>query len=508
MKKATIAKLLVVCLIVSMMGMSIAAAPAPTAESKASNTYEVTEGVYTLTDDTTITDVSNLDSKNGETAINAGTNSVSIQTGTVNGTVAITVAKTGAKGVTVAEGVTVGTGAKLTVDLAGGKAPVVMDGVKLTAANAELTVFSSGTTVLYSVTGNATVTITINPVAAPAALAREAGNTVVLEAANSTFKRLNSELDDVNVTTNVANKKVVSSVEDGYTVYALADAVGTQYAVNVTTGGNGTATANMATAAEGKEVTVTVRAKSGYKFSAMKIYETGDDTNVIANVTKLTNDAYTFDMPAHGVTVYVTFKQSGGGNSSSGGSSTPVKPTDPEPTKPVFTDVAADAYYADAVAWAIEKGITVGLTETTFGPDASCTRGQMVTFLWRLAGSPKATSTNPFGDVSADSYYYDAVMWAVDKGITSGTAADAFSPDATVNRAQSVTFLYRYAGSPAVEGSNAFTDVAADDYYANAVAWAAANGITVGTTDTTFSPDNACVRGQIVTFMYRYAVEK
>lgn len=210
---------------------------------------------------------------------------------------------------------------------------------------------------------------------------------------------------------------------------------------------------------------------------------------------------------------YVTWTYKEDGGSSGGGSTTPttpVKPTDPTTpdTKPVFTDVPATAYYADAVAWAVENGITQGLTDSTFGPDASCTRAQMVTFLWRLAGSPKASGTNPFGDVDTGSYYYDAVMWAVANGITSGTADDAFSPNATVNRAQSVTFLYRYAGKPATSSNSNFNDVASDAYYADAVAWAAANGITQGTTDTTFSPDNDCVRGQIVTFMYRYAGDK
>lgn len=207
-------------------------------------------------------------------------------------------------------------------------------------------------------------------------------------------------------------------------------------------------------------------------------------------------------------TYYREDDSTGGGGSTT--PTTPVKPTDPTKpdTKPVFTDVPATAYYADAVAWAVENGITAGLTDSTFGPDASCTRAQMVTFLWRLAGSPKASGTNPFGDVDTGSYYYDAVMWAVANGITSGTADDAFSPNATVNRAQSVTFLYRYAGKPATSSNSNFNDVASDAYYADAVAWAAANGITQGTTDTTFSPDNDCVRGQIVTFMYRYAGDK
>lgn len=175
-----------------------------------------------------------------------------------------------------------------------------------------------------------------------------------------------------------------------------------------------------------------------------------------------------------------------------------------EPAGPAFTDVAAGEYYADAVAWAVEKGITAGLTATTFGPNASCTRAQMVTFLWRAAGSPAAGSSNPFADVDSGAYYYDAVLWAVEKGITSGTSAGSFSPDAAVNRAQTVTFLYRYAGSPTVDGAGSFSDVADGEYYAPAVQWAVDKGVTTGTSETTFSPANDCTRGQIVTFLYRY----
>ena len=169
-----------------------------------------------------------------------------------------------------------------------------------------------------------------------------------------------------------------------------------------------------------------------------------------------------------------------------------------------FVDVKEGAYYYDAVLWAVEQKITSGTSATTFSPDASCTRAQMVTFLWRAAGSPKVENgKNPFTDVKADAYYYDAVLWAVEKGVTSGTSATTFSPDATVTRGQTVTFLYRNAGSPEVSGTMPFTDVEADAYYAKAVQWAVQQKITTGTSETTFSPMSDCARGQIVTFLYR-----
>ena len=169
-----------------------------------------------------------------------------------------------------------------------------------------------------------------------------------------------------------------------------------------------------------------------------------------------------------------------------------------------FVDVKEGAYYYDAVLWAVEQKITSGTSATTFSPDASCTRAQMVTFLWRAAGSPKVENgKNPFTDVQADAYYYDAVLWAVEKGVTSGTSATTFSPDATVTRGQTVTFLYRNAGSPEVSGTMPFTDVEADAYYAKAVQWAVQQKITDGTSFTTFSPLDTCTRAQIVTFLYR-----
>lgn len=193
-------------------------------------------------------------------------------------------------------------------------------------------------------------------------------------------------------------------------------------------------------------------------------------------------------------------------HSSGGGSGKPTQPTepvDPTPSESGFQDVSKDAYYADAVAWAVKQGVTNGVSETQFGPDQGCTRAQIVTFLWRSAGSPEPKALTSFADVPADAYYAKAVAWAVEQGITKGTSETAFSPDATCTRAQSVTFLHRADGSPAATEESKFSDVAQDSYYADAVDWAAANGVTSGTSETTFSPALTCTRGQIVTFLYR-----
>jgi len=170
--------------------------------------------------------------------------------------------------------------------------------------------------------------------------------------------------------------------------------------------------------------------------------------------------------------------------------------------KPVqFTDVKSGAYYYEAVQWAVQKGIASGTTETSFSPDQTCTRAQTITLLWRAAGSPAPKSLdNPFTDVKESAYYYSAALWAAERKIISGPA---FQPDDGTTRAQMATFLYRNAGSPAVADSHAFTDVPDDAYYAKPVAWAAAKGIATGTGEGTFSPDTACTRGQIVTFLYR-----
>ncbi|WP_295859513.1 YDG domain-containing protein [uncultured Oscillibacter sp.] len=195
----------------------------------------------------------------------------------------------------------------------------------------------------------------------------------------------------------------------------------------------------------------------------------------------------------------------GGGSSSGGGSvSVPTVPTTPaKPEAPAFSDVSTGAYYHDAVKWAAEKGITGGTGDGKFSPNRPCTRAQIVTFLWRAAGSPEPQGAAGFADISADAYYAKAVAWAVENGVTSGTEDGRFRPDQPCTRAQSVAFLYRAAGAPAVSGGSGFDDVAESAYYAAAVAWAQANGVTGGLGNGLFGPGNGCTRAQIVTFLYR-----
>ena len=175
-----------------------------------------------------------------------------------------------------------------------------------------------------------------------------------------------------------------------------------------------------------------------------------------------------------------------------------------------FVDVPADAYYYDAVLWAAENGITGGVDDTHFAPNAPCTRAQIVTFLWRAAGCPEPENVSSFADVSADAYYAKAMAWAVENGITTGTGdGTTFSPNATCTRAQAMTFIYRseQAQGGGMQGAwmfqNPISDVDLENYYGEAVMWAVANGVTGGTTATTFSPNHGCTRAQIVTFLFR-----
>lgn len=178
---------------------------------------------------------------------------------------------------------------------------------------------------------------------------------------------------------------------------------------------------------------------------------------------------------------------------------------DPEVFLMTFTDVSADAYYYDAVCWAVAKGITSGTSADAFSPAAPCTRAQTVALLWRAAGCPQpAYSGSKFTDVSPDAYYHDAVLWAVEQGITAGTSSTTFSPDAVVNRAQVVTFLWRYAGWHVLTTDAVFADVPAGSYFERAVHWAVEYKITNGTSPTSFGPDGNCTRAQIATFLYRY----
>lgn len=238
-------------------------------------------------------------------------------------------------------------------------------------------------------------------------------------------------------------------------------------------------------ASERQRVTITVKANYGYKLDKLTV------TDSKGNKLELTDKGdgkYTFIMPDSKVSVDAVFAK--------------IEET-PTQSAMNFTDVPANAYYVDAVAWAVEKGITAGTSANAFSPDAPCTRAQIVTFLWRAAGSPMTSGNNPFTDVDSNSYYYNAVQWAVAQGITAGTSADTFSPNAPCTRGQAVTFLYRNEKSPAVSGSNPFTDVASDSYCTNAVQWAVTKGITAGIGANTFGQNNECTRSQIVSFMYR-----
>lgn len=184
--------------------------------------------------------------------------------------------------------------------------------------------------------------------------------------------------------------------------------------------------------------------------------------------------------------------------------SSPSNPSKPDNSRPEFVDVPEGSYFEDAVDWAVDNGITTGISSTLFDPEGICTRAQAVTFLWRMSGCPAPNNSQmPFVDVAADSYYYDAVLWAVENGITVGTSENTFSPDENCSRAHIVTFLWRAGGKPIAAAENPFADVSRDAYYIDAVLWAVANGITLGTDAAAFSPDADCTRAQIVTFIYR-----
>ena len=242
---------------------------------------------------------------------------------------------------------------------------------------------------------------------------------------------------------------------------------------------NGTVTVSPRSAEKGDPVTITVKPDSGYQLDDLTVT---DKNGREVKLTDKGNGKYTFTMPAGKVEISATF----------------TKEAEPSP----FSDVSTTAYYYEAVKWAQEKGITGGIGNGLFGPNRPCTRAQIVTFLWRAAGSPEPKSMSSFADVSIDAYYAKAVAWAVENGITTGTGDGKFSPDATCTCAQSVTFLFRAIGK-LVDSKAEFSDVLTDSYYANAVAWAVENGVTNGIGDGLFGPDNSCTRAQIVTFLWR-----
>ena len=254
---------------------------------------------------------------------------------------------------------------------------------------------------------------------------------------------------------------------------------GSSYAVSVPSAKNGDVTVSPKNASKGDRVTVTVTPDKGYELDTITVKDASGNT---VKLIDKGNGKYTFTMPASKVTVSAEFM---------------------EAQMAIFADVPSDAYYAEAVEWAVDRGITNGKANGLFGSYDSCTRGQIVTFLWRAAGSPapKGAAAVPT-DVIPGSYCYNAVAWALENGITNGMADGTFGVNDTCTRGQSVTFLHRALGT-APSAVNGFTDVAADSFCADAVAWAVENGVTNGTSATTFSPNNGCTRAQIVTFLYR-----
>ena len=350
-------------------------------------------------------------------------------------------------------------------------------GVTLDKASMSMTVGSTGT-----------LTATINPVnAANKSLTWTSDNTAV------------ATVDENGKVTAVAEgtAKITVKTVDGEKTAVCAVTVTAKTSGGSSSGGSSTPTYSITTpdktengsvnisstsAKRGSIVTITVTPDAGYVLDELTV--TDKDGKDVA-LTKKSDTEYTFVMPAGKVEITPSF----------------VKQAE-EPSR-VFVDVKTGDYFYDAVLWAVEKGITNGTSAETFSPEDPCTRAQIVTFLWRAAGSPVVNYAMDLSDVAGDAYYAEAVRWALSEGITTGTSADQFSPDATCTREQAVTFLYRAAGSPAVSGESAFEDVGADAYYARAVAWAAQNGVTNGISQALFGTGSDCTRAQIVTFLYR-----
>ncbi len=296
------------------------------------------------------------------------------------------------------------------------------------------------------------------------------------------FSAVKAALDAVvrgkNITEQAEVDAMAKAIEN-----AIAALVQKSYPVTISgTTEHGTVTTSTEAAVGGSTVTITVKPDSGYKLGGITV--TDSEGNELS-LTDNGNGAYTFTMPSGKVEIHVTFTEDSSLNP--------------------FQDVPSDAYYFEAVNWAVANNVTNGTSETTFSPDVGCTRAQVVTFLWRAAGQPEPTEgTNPFTDVKEGTYYYKAVLWAVEKGITNGTSETTFDPDETCTRGQIVTFLWRREGKPAPTGANnPFADVKPSAYFGSAVLWAVEKSITNGTSETTFEPNEDCTRAQVVTFLFR-----
>ena len=331
---------------------------------------------------------------------------------------------------------------------------------------------------------------TVSFVVTPAELAnvvikvngQEVANPVDLEAGTYTVEvnADNCEVFNSNITITADTATHTQTIAMTYRKSSGGDDSDPTYAIEVGKDiRNGTVTANRRYAERGDTVTITVKPDDGFKLDDLTVT---DKNGKELKLTDKGNGKYTFTMPAGKVEINAAF----------------VKEVETSP----FSDVSTSAYYYEAVKWAQEKGITGGIGNGLFGPNQPCTRAQIVTFLWRAAGSPEPKTMSSFADVSMDAYYAKAVAWAVENGITTGTGDGKFSPDATCTRAQSVTFLFRAIGK-LVDSKAEFSDVLTDSYYANAVAWAVENGVTNGIGDGLFGPNNSCTRAQIVTFLFR-----
>ena len=350
--------------------------------------------------------------------------------------------------------------------------------------------------IIKSSTSNATIAISSGKFSSdPSAYVVGNGNTNIVKRDGSEGAYTYTVLAKSGLTSGVyltdpsgalANNYYVSSTANGvWTVSYSAPSSGggsssssRRYDVSAPSVKHGDVTVSPKNASKGDTVTITVKPDSGYELDTLTVK---DASGSKIKVKDKGDGKFTFTMPASKVTVSAEFAE--------------IETLD-------FADVSTDAYYYEAVKWAAKKGITGGIGNGLFGPNQPCTRAQIVTFLWRAAGSPEPKAMSSFADVSTDAYYAKAVAWAVENGITTGTGDGKFSPDATCTRAQSVTFLFRAIGK-LVDSKAEFSDVLTDSYYANAVAWAVENGVTNGIGDGLFGPDNSCTRAQIVTFLFR-----
>ena len=337
-----------------------------------------------------------------------------------------------------------------------------------------------------TLTGGGTVTLTVTSKGIPtdgkvevtcdndiAVTNKDGTFTATLPNATKTYTFTASYAGDNN------HKEATNACEVPVTAYYAPDAP----TYSVTAPGkteNGTVTVTPSNASKGTTVTVNAKPDAGYILGNLEVKDANGNA---LSLTDKGNGKYTFTMPAGKVEIKANF----------------AKEVETSP----FSDVSTDAYYYDAVKWAQEKGITEGVGDGMFGSEQPCTRGQIVTFLWRAAGSPEPkTTASAMTDLNPNDYYYKAVLWAIENGITSGVTDTTFAPDATCTRGQGVTFLYRALGAT-FHAANSFADVAADSFCADAVAWAVENGVTYGTSAATFSPADDCTRSQIVTFLYR-----